>query len=31
MIVWVLYAFDMGFGTPWHGLSSHGFLGKLHR
>ena len=22
LIVWVLYAFDMGFGHPWHGLSS---------
>src|SRR5579859_6508850 len=21
LIVWVLYAFDMGFGNPWHGLS----------
>jgi Amt family ammonium transporter len=34
LIVWVLYAFDMGFGHPWHGLSSsqHGlfanFIGK---
>ena len=22
LIVWVLYAFQMGFGNPWHGLSS---------
>ncbi len=24
LIVWVLWAFDMGFGNPWHGLSSGG-------
>ncbi len=23
LIVWVLYAFNMGFGNPWHGLSSN--------
>src|SRR5881227_4374171 len=34
LIVWVLYAFKMGFGTPWHGLSSSAtsffgnFIGK---
>jgi Amt family ammonium transporter len=22
LVVWVLWAFKMGFGTPWHGLSS---------
>jgi Amt family ammonium transporter len=29
LIVWVLYAFKMGFGTPFHGLSSSGFLGNF--
>ncbi len=29
LIVWVLYAFDMAFGNPWHGLSSSGFLGNF--
>jgi Amt family ammonium transporter len=35
LIVWVLYAFDMGFGNPWHGISSgsggdfHKFLGNF--
>ncbi len=29
LIVWVLYAFDMGFGHPWHGISSTGFLGNF--
>jgi Amt family ammonium transporter len=29
LIVWVLWAFKMGFGTPWHGLSHHGFLGNF--
>src|SRR6204780_5894525 len=24
LIVWVGWAFKMGFGTPWHGLSSGG-------
>ena len=27
LIVWVLYAFDMGFGHPWHGISDSGFWG----
>jgi Amt family ammonium transporter len=29
LIVWVLYAFKMGFGTPFHGLSHSGFLGNF--
>ncbi len=29
LVVWVLWAFKMGFGTPWHGISSHGFLGNF--
>jgi Amt family ammonium transporter len=30
LIVWVLYAFDMGFGHPWHGLSSgHNFFANF--
>jgi Amt family ammonium transporter len=29
LIAWVLWAFDMGFGSPWHGLSDHGFLGNF--
>jgi len=29
LILWVLWGFKMGFGTPWHGLSSHGFLGNF--
>ena len=29
LIVWVLYAFNMGFGNPFHGLSSHGFFGNF--
>src|ERR1700744_4150325 len=29
LVVWVLWAFKMGFGTPWHGLSSHGFFGNF--
>jgi Amt family ammonium transporter len=29
LIVWVLWAFHMSFGTPWHGLSSHGFFGNF--
>ncbi len=29
LIVWVLFAFDMSFGHPWHGLSSSGFLGNF--
>ncbi len=29
LVVWVLWAFNMGFGKPWHGLSSHGFFGNF--
>jgi Amt family ammonium transporter len=29
LIVWVLWAFKMGFGTPFHGISSSGFLGNF--
>ena len=29
LIVWVLYAFDMAFGNPWHGISSSGFFGNF--
>src|SRR6516165_5863601 len=31
LVVWVLYAFKMGFGNPWHGLSDGGGsdLGKF--
>ncbi len=35
LIVWVLYAFDMGFGNPWHGISNgsggfiHGMFGNF--
>ena len=29
LVVWVLYGFNMGFGNPWHGLSSSGFLGNF--
>jgi Amt family ammonium transporter len=29
LIVWVLYAFNMGFGNPWHGLSGSGFFGNF--
>jgi Amt family ammonium transporter len=29
LVVWVLWAFKMGFGTPWHGLSHHGFFGSF--
>ena len=33
LIVWVLYAFNMGFGNPWHGLSNNTveLLRELHR
>ncbi len=31
LVVWVLWAFKMGFGTPWHGISHGGFLRELHR
>src|SRR5579859_2152937 len=29
LVVWVLWAFNMGFGTPWHGLSHSGFFGNF--
>jgi Amt family ammonium transporter len=29
LVAWVLWAFDMGFGNPWHGFSSHGFFGNF--
>ncbi len=29
LFVWVIWAFKMGFGTPWHGLSSSGFFGNF--
>ncbi len=29
LIVWVLWAFKMGFGTPFHGISSSGFFGNF--
>jgi ammonium transporter, Amt family len=29
LILWVLWGFKMGFGVPWHGLSSHGFFGNF--
>ena len=29
LIVWVLWGFNMGFGTPWHGLSHAGFFGNF--
>ena len=35
LIVWVLWGFKMGFGTPWHGLTDgkgngiHGFFGSF--
>jgi Amt family ammonium transporter len=29
LIVWVLWAFKMGFGSPFHGLSHHGFFGNF--
>src|SRR2546421_5336475 len=29
LIVWVLWGFKMGFGTPWHGLANHGFFGNF--
>src|SRR5438477_494458 len=28
LLVWVLWGFKMGLGTPWHGLSHSGFFGK---
>jgi Amt family ammonium transporter len=29
LVMWVLYGFKMGFGTPWHGVSDHGFFGNF--
>ncbi len=29
LLVWVLWGFKMGFGTPWHGLSHSGFFGNF--
>src|ERR1700682_1528496 len=30
LIVWVLYAFQMGFGNPWHGFAGSGsFFGNF--
>ncbi|HEX8977957.1 MAG TPA: ammonium transporter [Solirubrobacteraceae bacterium] len=29
LIIWVLWAFKMGFGSPFHGISSSGFLGNF--
>jgi len=29
LVAWVLWAFDMGFGHPWHGFSSSGFFGNF--
>jgi Amt family ammonium transporter len=29
LVVWVLWGFKMGFGTPWHGLSHSGFFGNF--
>src|SRR5436305_801139 len=29
LIIWVLYAFKMGFGTPFHGISHSGFFGNF--
>src|SRR5579859_6607990 len=29
LVVWVLWAFKMGFGTPFHGISSSGFFGNF--
>ncbi|HLH67345.1 MAG TPA: ammonium transporter [Solirubrobacteraceae bacterium] len=29
LVVWVLWAFKMGFGTPWHGLSHSGFFANF--
>jgi Amt family ammonium transporter len=29
LVVWVLWAFKMGFGTPFHGLSHSGFFGNF--
>jgi ammonium transporter, Amt family len=29
LVVWVLWGFKMGFGTPWHGLAHGGFFGNF--
>jgi Amt family ammonium transporter len=29
LVVWVLWAFKMGFGTPFHGISHSGFFGNF--
>jgi Amt family ammonium transporter len=29
LVVWVLWAFKMGFGSPFHGLAHSGFLGNF--
>src|SRR5881275_1553152 len=29
LIAWVLWAFKMGFGHPWHGFSDSGFFGNF--
>jgi Amt family ammonium transporter len=29
LVIWVLYGFKMGFGTPFHGVSNHGFFGNF--
>jgi ammonium transporter, Amt family len=29
LVVWVIWGFKMGFGTPWHGLSNSGFFGNF--
>ena len=29
LIVWFLWAFKMGFGSPFHGISSHGFFANI--
>jgi Amt family ammonium transporter len=29
LVVWVLWAFEMAFGHPWHVLAHHGLLGNM--
>ncbi len=29
LVIWVLWGFKMGFGSPFHGISSHGFFGNF--
>src|SRR5947209_17534646 len=29
LVVWVLWGFKMGFGSPFHGLAHHGFFGNF--